>query len=875
RQRQELVNAVIEKLIQGIDEWTEDKFSFWMQKAPGVYTGWRTGYPESDSTYSEFIQMFVSRFINRLEERMEGEEPERINLDEIFEYAKRGGWYINRGTRDCRYVTFEEAMQDIKDRIAEAEQTTAPPVPEPPAEPDQPQQTTEPPAPETPQGEPPADITLPPGIEFAPGEEVAPETAVTPPAPEVEEPAPVEESPAEGVAPQEPAVEPPAPETTHLPAEAPEVVAELTAGEETTQTGTVTPPAEAPVEAPAPEEPVPEPPAEQPQQTTEPPAEVTLPPGIEFVPGEEVAPETVVTSPAPEVEDPAPVEESPAEEVAPQEPVVETPAPETTHPLPAEAPEVVAELTAGEEVTQTGTVTPPAEAPVEAPAPEEPAPQQVATQSSPPVQPEFRFNGWITGPVNAEAGKPVQFVMNGNILQLENPKLIIMDKDGNTVAEMDVTSSTISYTFTSAGRYTAQVVGTKGDETYYTNRFTVNVTSPPQPPQAPQGLNITIDGRNAILTWQETADKYIIELYRDGRRYSSPVTISNNRFSYNWLQPGDYEVRVYAVSEENLVSPDYASQSFTIERPFIFNGSLSGGGTKEVGQTTRFGVWGNVDELDKAELLIKNAQGTEIARIPVTRAGWYEYTWQNPGIYTAQVVGEKEGKTYTTNSVTVRVNPTQPLITPQPPAPHTPEVSQLPVVDVYPERYDLEEWLNPDIKWFKWDTVETADGYLWQLFKVEADGTETPVYTNPDSERIVTRNKLRLDTSELEPGTYIFKVKAVEIDVSGNITNQSPEFGEGRQFTIEAPAPEVTPPENPDEQTSPVETAVQTQEVAASTPVDPPTEVPATTQTTFASRKPLPAEDPDVTTVLTADADGPTETATLNPGEQTEVIPEV
>jgi len=921
RQREEFADAVIEKLIQGIDEWTEDVFSFWMQKAPDVYTGWRTGYPESDGTYSEFIQMFVSRFINRLEDKVRRKGPERINLDEIFEYAKRGGWYINRGTRDARYVTFEEAMQDIKDKIAEAEQATAPPVPESPAEPEQPQQTTE----------PPVDITLPPGIEFAPGEEAVPETAVTPPAP-------VEGSPAEGVSPQESAVEPPAPETTH--------------------------------------------------------------------------------------------------------------------PLPAEAPEVVAGLTAGEETTQTGTVTPPAEAPVEAPAPEEPAPQQVTVQSIPPAQPEFRFNGWITGPVNAEVGKPVQFVMNGNILQLENPKLIIMDKDGNTVAELDVTSSTISYTFTSAGRYTAQVVGTKGDETYYTNRFTVNVTSPPQPPQAPQNLNITIEDRNATLTWQDTADKYIIELYRDGRRYSSPVTISNNRFSYNWLQPGDYEVRVYAVSEENLVSPDYASQNFTIERPFTFNGSLSGGtsvkvntpvtlrfwgnideldsasliitdqqgnevvntsvsgvnsytftphnpgtytaqikgtkngkdystnsvtirvtqppqppaiptdliatingknavfswqgeapfyrvslyrdgervkstttsnntltfygldygnyevrvsafnnqglmsqgyasttftierpfrfrgslsggGIKEVGQTTRFGVWGNVDELDNAQLIIQDTNGQQVAQIAISEAGWYEYTWENPGTYTAQVIGTKDGEHYSTNSVTVRVEPAQPpAVTAQTVSTSSPEVPQLPVVNVYSRAYDLEEWLNPNIKWFKWNKVESADGYLWQLFKVKADGTETPVYTNPDSERIVTRNKLRLDTSELEPGTYIFKVKAIKIDVSGNIINQSPEFGEGRQFTIEArESSEVIPPVNPGEQSSAVEPAVQTQEVAASTPVDTQLEMPATTRTTFASRK-LPAEAPDVTATLTPDSEEHT-TAALNSGEQIEVIPEV
>jgi hypothetical protein len=679
RQREKFADAVIARLIQGIDEWTEDKFSFWMQKAPDLYTGWRTGYPESNGTYSEFIQMFVSRFINRLEDRVRRYGPERINLDEIFEYAKRGGWYVNRGTRNARYVTFEEAMQEIKDRITEVEEITAPQVSEP-------------------------------------------------------------------------------------------------------------------------EQPVPASQVEHPQET--PPAE---------------------------------------------------PAPETNHPLPAEAPEVVAGLTVGEEVSQTGQETQiqqPVQ-PVSQPRPETPASQQeVTAQGTQPSQPEFRFTGWIKGPVSVEVGQPAQFVMNGNISELDNPRMIITDEDGNTVAEWDVNFDTLYYTFAQPGKYTVQVTGTKNGETYHTNRFTINVIQPPQPPQPPQALEVAIEDRNASITWQDTADKYEIALYKDGELYSRPRTINYNRFNYNWLNPGNYEVRVYAINEQGLRSETYTSKEFTIEEPFYFRASLSGGGTREVGETTRFGVWGNVDELDKAELLIKDAQGTEVARIPVSGAGWYEYTWQNSGTYIAQVVGEKSGKNYETNSVVVQVRSDQPVSTAT--VPQSPQPPELPKVDVYPDAYDLEEWFNPDIKWFKWDKVDSADGYLWQLFKVEADGTETPVYTNPDTERIVTRNKFRLDTSELEPGTYVFKVKAVKLDEAGNIVKQSPEFGEGRQFTIEATQPELesfvqAPVENP------LSADTQTAEVAS--PADNPVadhQPETVVSVSPAGAPPLPVEDPQVAAEFTA-----------------------
>ncbi|MGE4357723.1 MAG: hypothetical protein AB7E08_04140 [Candidatus Omnitrophota bacterium] len=113
-----------------------------------------------------------------------------------------------------------------------------------------------------------------------------------------------------------------------------------------------------------------------------------------------------------------------------------------------------------------------------------------------------------------------------------------------------------------------------------------------------------------------------------------------------------------------------AHQGTRAPESFAFTGRISGGGNYEVGQTSVFRVWNNVDELDSAYISIKDPNGNEVAKLPISiktvrTNNSYEFTWTKAGTYTARIVGTKGGNTYYSNEVMVMVkNPVRATQTP-------------------------------------------------------------------------------------------------------------------------------------------------------------------------------------------------------------------
>ncbi|MCM8783172.1 MAG: hypothetical protein NC818_00110 [Candidatus Omnitrophica bacterium] len=149
---------------------------------------------------------------------------------------------------------------------------------------------------------------------------------------------------------------------------------------------------------------------------------------------------------------------------------------------------------------------------------------------------------------------------------------------------------------------------------------------------------------------------------------------------YEGLLSGNYLFRVRGVIREKgiFIEGEWSEHSFSVEgareqttetpaaegklspvvlAPFVFKGTISGGGNLNVGEESIFNLWGNYNELDSGYIIIREKNtGREIERIVVNSGdNRYRYSWTNAGQYVIQLVGTKAGATYNSNEIEVWV----------------------------------------------------------------------------------------------------------------------------------------------------------------------------------------------------------------------------